>query len=321
MNHKEYRQKLPLLVYGELSKEEQTDLNTHLDNCAECSDELQELQMLQSTADAAASKPSERLLEESRMELRAALRLERSRYTWKDIWTERLQGWLPIFRLSFATMASLAFGIFIGYKAIRPEQTEVTQQQKTDVPVVNATGNVPVWDSTDLRITNVKFEDADASDGNVEFTFEAVTPMTYKGSINDPKAQKVLTYALVNAQNPGIRLRAVNALSVEKLKQPDPTVKNALLEALLKDENPGVRMEALTALQRLEMDDDIKKAFLQVLVKDTNAGLRIAAIKSIEAERLMDHEVVKALKAVQSDDEEYVRLSAKKMIQEVSEKQ
>ena len=316
MNHNEYREKLPLLIYGELAKEEQKLVKAHIEECTTCSEELEQLEKIQTTFEAAAlPKTSEQLLNEARIELRAALRLERSRMTWKDIWTERIQGWMPSLRISFAALASLAFGIFIGYKAIRPASVQPGDKEKVVhiTPVATPSG--------DMQIMNVKFQDADASDGNVEFTFEATRPMSYKGSINNPDAQKVLTYALVNAQNPGIRLHAVNALGAKLLRKPDDAIKKALIEALMKDENPGVRMEAMTALQKFEVDQEIKEAFLHVLVKDQSAGMRIAAIQSIEAERLMDQQVVNVLRGVQSDSEEYVRLKAKTLIQEVSQKQ
>jgi hypothetical protein len=321
MNHNDYREQLPLLIYGELENGEKQELQLHLDQCIHCSEELDQLAKTQATIDAAnLPKTSEQLLNEARIELRAALRNERSRKTWKDIWTERLQGYLPVFRLSFAALASMAFGIFIGYKAIQPAGQQFQPEAPRTATPVSEPREMP-QSVGEMQITNVKFEDADATDGNVEFTFEAVRPMRYKGSINDPNAQKVLTYALVNEQNPGIRLHAVNALNAKQLRKPDPAVKNALIQALKEDENPGVRMEALTALQRFETDEEIKQAILQALVSDTNPGLRIAAIKSIEAEGVIDHEVVKVLKEVQTDDEEYIRLSAKKMIQEVSQKQ
>ena len=314
MNHKEYREQLPLLIYGDLAKEEQKELRLHLDQCEQCTQELAQLEKLHSTVDSAAMpKASEQLLSEARLELRAALRMERSRKTWKDIWTERLQGYLPIFRLTFATAASLAFGIIIGYKAIRPEPAPVVHgpDVKTVAPITTG----------ETQITNVKFQDADASDGNVEFTFEAVKPMTYKGNINDARIQEVLTYALINEQNPGIRLHAVNALNARQLRKPDAAIKGALIQALTKDENPGVRIEALAALEKFGPDEDIKQAFLHVLVNDKNAAMRIAAIKSIETERLVDQEVVKVLREAQTDEEDYVRLKAKWLIQEVSQKQ
>jgi HEAT repeats/Putative zinc-finger len=316
MDHHQYSENLSLLIYGELGKKEETELKQHLEHCASCAEELRHLEKLQSTIDSAdLPKASDPLLQEARLELRAALRLERSRKSWKDIWTERIQGWLPMFRLTFASLASLTFGIFIGYKAISPVRVP-----PTDKPAVKI-GSGPVI-AGDTQITNVKFLDADASDGNIEFTFEAIRPMKFKGSINDSSIQKVLTYALVNEQNPGIRLHAVNALNANQTHKRDPELKKALIEALTKDDNPGVRKEALTALQKFEADEDIKKAFLHVLVHDQSPGLRVEAIKSMDTERLMgDQEVVTVLKGMQKDENEFVRLNAKRMIQEVSEKQ
>jgi hypothetical protein len=316
MEHQQYRENLSVLIYGELGQNEEAELREHLKHCSECAKEFEELETLYSTVDSANfPKASEPLLQEARMELRAALRLERSRKMWKGIWTERIQGWLPIFRLTFASLASLALGIFIGYKAISPANETITPgNQKT----IAERG--PVL-SGDTQITNVKFQDSDSRDGNIEFTFEAVQPMKYKGSINNPSIQKVLTYALVNEQNPGIRLHAVNALNAKQIHKPDPQVKRALIEALTKDENPGVRKEALTALQKFDVDEDIKKAYLYVLVHDTNPGMRVEAIKSMETERLMDQEVVTVLKGMQTDENEFVRLNAKRLVQEVSQKQ
>jgi hypothetical protein len=315
MDHNQYRENLPLLIYGELDKVEEKELKQHMEQCVNCKQEFTQLEKLYSTIDDAdVPKATEPLLQEARMELRAALRLERSRNSWKEIWTERLKGWFPIFRLSFAALASLAIGIFIGYKAISPEHFQ-------SQPLTATRGNPPV-PVGDTQITNVKFADADSSDGNIEFTFEAVRPMKYKGSINEPSIQKVLTYALVNEQNPGIRLHAVNAISEQQMHKPDPAVKRALIEALTKDENPGVRKEALTALQKFGPDEEIKQAILHVLVHDQNPGMRVEAIKSMDTERLMeDQEVVKVLKGMRTDENEFVRLNAIRMTQEVREKQ
>ena len=318
MDHQQYRENLSLLLYGELGKSEETELREHMKHCESCAKEFEELETLFSTIDSAKfPKASEPLLQDARMELRAALRLERSKKTWKDIWTERIQGWLPLFRLTFASLASLALGIFIGYKAISPS---IPTPQNSNAQNQGGIHAGPVGEG-ETQITNVKFQDSNTSDGQIEFTFEAVRPMKYKGSINNPNIQKVLTYALVNEQNPGVRLHAVNALNAKREHKPDGEVKRALIEALTKDENPGVRKEALTALQKFDVDEDIKKAYLYVLVHDQSPGLRVEAIKSMENERLMDQEVVSVLKGMQTDENEFVRLNAKRLVQEVSQKQ
>jgi len=316
MDHNQYRENLSLHIYGELEESAENALKRHIEECVSCAEELEQLQRLQSAIDSTAlPKVSDPLLQEARMELRAALRLERSRIPLKDFWAERLRGWMPVLRVGLASFASLAIGIFIGYKAISPVQIQpVEKPTAKNISDLVLTG--------DTQITNVKFQDADSSDGNIEFTFEATRPMKFHGSINDPSIQKVLTYALVNEQNPGIRLHAVSALNAKQMHRPDPEIKKALIEAVTKDENPGVRKEALTALQKFKADEDIKKAFLQVLVHDQNPGLRVEAIKSMDTARLMeDQEVVTVLKGMQTDENEFVRLNAKRMIQEVSEKQ
>ena len=64
----------------------------------------------------------------------------------------------------------------------------------------------------DISISNIQFIDSDPSDGEVEFTFQASKPVRLKGNVNDPKIQSVLTYAMLNEQNPGSRLNSINAM-------------------------------------------------------------------------------------------------------------
>ena len=47
------------------------------------------------------------------------------------------------------------------------------------------------------KITNVRFEQPAGNNGEVQFTFEAVKPVTMKGNINDPKIQMILAQAFL----------------------------------------------------------------------------------------------------------------------------
>ena len=51
MNHNEYRENLPLLVYGELNKSEEKELKLHIEQCANCKQEFDQLEKLYSTID------------------------------------------------------------------------------------------------------------------------------------------------------------------------------------------------------------------------------------------------------------------------------
>lgn len=316
MNHQEFREWLPVFAYGDLEGNDKESMQQHLETCADCRTELEQIAKLHgSLYQLPRVSVTEELLQESRQELRAALRIERTKLSFWDRVREGLTSTVPQYRVALGAAAMLAAGVLVGYLAFGRTQTPplVTHTQPPQTPVIR--GNP--------EITNVRFIDSDASDGQVEFEFDAVTPMSVKGSINDAQIQKVLSYAVVNDQNPGIRLRAVSALGTSRqTKGTDPEVRDALIMVLKSDENPGVRKQALEVLQKFPMDEEIKKAFLYVLVHDRNDGMRVSAIKGLETEAKTDQEVLDVFKQkVHSNDIDYIRLKARDLIQEVRQKQ
>jgi hypothetical protein len=322
MNHQTYKEWLQLLIYGELTDEQQAELDAHLRTCAECKQELKELEKFHSVM--SHHKPAEvpeQLLSEARQELRAALRVERSRKTFWDRFAEFVPQFVfPKYSVAFGAVALLAIGIALGRFVLSP----LAQPQQ---PALTENARSAALLDGETRISNVRFIDADASDGEVEFTFDAIAPVRIKGSINDDRVQKVLAHALLNDQNPGVRLRSVNAfaLRAHDLKLPDPQVKKSLISALKSDANPGVRKEALRVLLTFPFDNEIKEAFLHVLLRDKNAGLRIAAINSLDSMRVVgqhsDNELMNVLKEkMQSDQNNYVRIRAKAVLQEVRQR-
>jgi hypothetical protein len=103
----------------------------------------------------------------------------------------------------------------------------------------------------------VRFVNSNPNTGEVEFSFDAVKPVYMKGSVNDPDVQKILAYALLNEQNPGVRLRSVDVIGSEHLKSTgsEVEIKWALIAALKSDDNPGVRKEALAVPEKFPFDD------------------------------------------------------------------
>jgi len=171
-----------------------------------------------------------------------------------------------------------------------------------------------------ISVGNIRFIDADASDGNVEFTYEATAPVHLRGSVNDPLIQGVLSEALTDAQNPGVRLRAASLLNTDQLKQPDADVKRALITALKMDENNGVRKQALAALQNFPFDIEIRDAWLYVLNNDSNPAMRIAAIDAVRTERYRDPEVLRVLEEkMNTDGNEYIRYRSRAVVQEAKQ--
>lgn len=319
MNHQQIREMLPLLVYEELEGRDKTLVEEHLDGCAICRKELNELRQVHASLQKPELDLSEDLLMEARREFRTTLRNERNKVSFWDRVRERFTVVVPDYAQVAGALATLIIGVFIGYIAFG-RNSEV---QSARVQVAKQDTQHVAFRGDNTQISNIKFIDSDASDGQVEFAFDAIKPMRIKGNINDPQVQKVLSYALVNEQNPGVRLHAVSAFaSHEQGKAADPQVKQALIAAVKSDDNPGVRKEALEVLQKFPMDEEIKQSFLYVLVHDRNAGLRVAAIKSLESQQQIDKDVVNVLRQkIQSDDNDYIRMKAKDVLQEVKQKQ
>ena len=326
MNHQEFKSWLEASLHGDLEPEQQRMLDEHLAGCAECRSEREELQRLFAAVDGSKRlEVTENLLQEARQELRVALRLERSRVSLWDQIRQKTEEWLaPWVRTSLAAASMIAVGFIAGSLVTGPSASTnggMLIQQVSD--------NTQVFRG-EPQITNVRFDDADPGDGQVAFSFDAVTPVQVKGSPNDPGVQSVLTKALMYEGNPGVRLRAVSAITSQiQIQMTNPTkgdaeVKQALIEAMKFDPNPGVRREALRALGKFPFDEDIKKGLLFVLNKDENEGLRVEAINNLAAAkdefRASDEHLLDILrKRVQSDNNRYVRQRARAVLQEVQQ--
>jgi len=320
MRHEKYREWLPLLIYDELTPGEHDALDRHLRECPECRADLEDLKQLHATLlQTGPVTPDDKLLREARQALSSALREKDPSGLWSRI-TDAVAGIMfPNVKLVLGGCAALAAGILVGRLTFVP----AAPQGGLLTPVRDDNAQVP---DGNTRIANVRFIQSDAATGEVEFTFDAVAPVHIKGNINDERVQGVLAHALVNDENPGVRLRSVSAFStqIQRLKLPDRKVKAALILALKTDGNPGVRKEALKALQGFPFDEEIKQAFLYVLVRDTNPALRIAAINSLDSARVegqaTDRDLLDVLKQrMKTDDNTYIRLRAKSVLEEIKQ--
>ena len=175
--------------------------------------------------------------------------------------------------------------------------------------------------SNQVRIQNINFIDPDPSDGEVEFTFETVQSDRMKGSVNDTELQKILTYAVLNEQNPGTRLNSISVINANQIQKPDDEIKSTLIAVAKYDDNPGVRREALKSLNKLPADEEIKNTMIYVLLNDTSAGIRIEAINGlVDAAKTginLNQKDLNTLRdKIQIDDNNYIRYQAKNIIKE-----
>jgi len=295
------------LPYDELNEEEKKSLDQHLQTCAECRAELEDVKNFHTAVSRHRRiAMSHQMLSDARRQLRLALNETLSR---QPFWERLIE---PIYKISFSGIAILAVGFVIGYMmSSAPGVQRILGDEQA--------GIVPVPEG-DSRITNVRFMDADASDGEIEFTFDLVRPVHLRGKMSDPQIQKVLAHALVNSQNPGVRLRTVNALSDQQEPLETEELRAALLEVITSDPNPAMRKEGLSLLQKCSYSEDLKEALLHVLRNDQNSGVRIAAIMVLDYFKdhtLVDPDVLKVLQEkIDSDENNYIRLIARNFLEE-----
>jgi hypothetical protein len=276
MDHNLYTEWLQLSVHGELDPDKQAMLDKHIRSCNECRRERDELErMLESIRASGAGEPTDEQLITARQRLRAALWDEPSAGAAAERRADRreslLSRWFRGYRLALAGAATLLIGFFAGYLVVGGAKP-VTPPQV-----------IPLGEEFYADVSNVRFLNADAGDGQIELQYDQIRPMRFKASMDDERMRRLLADAIVTCSNPGVRLQAINLIETEGGDTPNSDIKRALIGALLTDPNAGVRRSALLALQQLPYDNEIKETLMFVLDQDENPGIRVAAMNYLTA--------------------------------------
>lgn len=308
--HIYYQRMLPRLLYGELTVPESRTLEEHLQTCEQCRKELNSTRELHALlVKVPGAEVEDTLLREARIQSRAALGTRQQGPTaWDKV---RIAFSLPlVYRpaIAGAVLLLVVLGFFTGK--------------------IVASGGVAGQESSFMlaegaHIANVQFVSAGRTSGVVEVLFDAVKPVRLRSTVDDPTIRKVLAYALMNEENPGVRLRAVGVVAGTPTAPVEPEVKAALLLALRSDPNDGVRRQALKAILRFPPDTEMRDALLQVLLHDKNAGMRVAAIGALDTMRTgvskADPRMQDILRdRVQNDENLFVRVKSRSLLEENS---
>jgi hypothetical protein len=157
-------------------------------------------------------------------------------------------------------------------------------------------------------ITNLQIVNADAATGQIELAGEVSQPMRFHGRMDDDTIRQLLFNALRDENNPGSRLKAVEALSQKPTEEP---VEEALINAMVYDGDPGVRMRAVEGLKTFASEQHVRAAFMHTLQNDDNPGIRIEAINALTKGNPNDADLAKSLQEVtKKDNNQYIRTKA-----------
>ena len=298
LNCKEYQHQITLFLYEELPEGTLPGLQAHLLECGDCKSVFESEQALHSAfADDTAGwdVPSD-LLVESRKALADELdRIEKKRSWWR----------MPAFSVVFSPMRllessalvamGLALGVYISNQQVRVAPSVASNRATDQISVMPSNGT----------ITNLQVVNADAATGQVELAGQVSQPMRFQGKMEDETIRQLLFNALRDTNNPGSRLKAVEALSQ---KPNDEPIEEALINAMVYDDDAGVRMRAAEGLKTFASEQHVRAAFMHTLQNDDNPGIRIQAIDALIKHNSKDAGLAKSLQEVtKKDDNPYIR--------------
>lgn len=307
MDCRSVEERLPLYLYGELAEADRIEMDAHLAACSACAGSLAELRRLHDALESRPRlEPSPEFLARCRLDLEEAL--DRETTGWRALIRSGFGLWPAgaTFRVSTA-LAVLLVGFSMGWAVRQQTASQPAPHTAEPSPWIGA-------DLSGLRISGISRVTPDPTTGVVHITMDAERRLTLEGSVDDPRIQQVLLYAVKNYDNPGIRH---DTLEVLRARSTDPAIRAVLLHALRYDPNDGVRLEALQAVRELAWSPEVRVALLEALQKDSNPGVRVAAINVLLEHA--DEEVLPALKEVaRQDSNPYVRMKCANAVRELA---
>ncbi len=270
MNCEAAAKHLALLLYGDLSFDEEEQVQMHLDDCASCRRESERQRAIHRLLDQRELEPSASLLNQCRRDLESSLTREDVRpdggfwHKWES-WFASLH-WKPA-----GALALIALGFFgarltnngLGFGGFNPTSGPSALIGNG----VNTAGLEPMT-------SRVRYVEPNAS-GQVQIVVDETRQRILSGRLDDEKIRHLLLSAAKDPSDPGLRVESVDILNGNS---DSADVRGALVAVLLHDSNAGVRLKALEGLKSFAADPEVRKALSQALLKDTNPGVRTQAI-------------------------------------------
>ena len=290
---------IPLYFYGEVTPDEEDQVDQHLHECAACAAQLERQRTLAAALNRRQSETPPALLEECRDDLMAAIvgGAPRQVKPAKGPWALFLEAMGATFA-SFGRMrqpVGALLLILLGYS--------VARFSSSSGPTLSAVPSDNVFST----VRSIKA----GNDGRLQITLDETRRQEVSGRLEDPNIQRLIL-AGSRDENPAVRVESVGFL---KNRADSPPVLDSLLNTLAGDPNDGVRLKALDALKPMAGDPRVLKTLSQVLLNDANPAMRMQVIDLMVTRR--DDSVVGVLQnLMQREDNSGVRLKASKVLKD-----
>jgi hypothetical protein len=298
---KSVRDQFALLLYGELSFDQEERVESHLDACEECRIALQQEKAVHAAFDQLEISPSPSLLRECREDLRIRVMEEeasprRAQAGWwekfVDALTLRPSGGLlrPAGALTLVAM---------GFMAARM------------LPTGGVNGNYAGLLAPGAE--RVRYVEP-ASDGKIQIVLDETRQRIVSGRLDDQQIRALLLTAAKDPSDPGLRAETVDILNT---RAQSADVRDALIKSLQEDQNAGVRMKAMDGLRPFAQHPEVRAALTHVLLKDSNPGLRTQAIDLLTKGATVDRQIVGTLQELmlRGEQQGYVRERCRRVLE------
>lgn len=299
------REQFAMLLYGELSFDDEERIDAHLDACAGCRAALQQEKALHAAFDGVEISPSPSLLRECRENLRVHLMEEPRPRPSPAGWWEKLVDaltWRP--SAGWLRPAGALTLVALGFAGGRM------------LPAINSGDRgYGAMGLTEPGASRVRYVEP-ASGGRVQIVLDETRQRIVSGRLDDQQIRALLLTAAKDPSDPGLRAESVDILNT---RAQSADVRDALIFALRHDQNAGVRMKAMEGLKAFAGEPEVRGALAQVLLSDTNPGLRTQAIDLLTtgSNHNVDRQIVGTLQELMQRGEQqgYVRERCRRVLE------
>lgn len=287
------RKQLPMLLYGELSFDEEERVEKHLEDCVVCRTSLESERQLLAAFDQVAVEPSPTLLRQSRDRLFAQLQSEPARAAGTSWWDRLIEAFtIPAGLLRPAgALTFIALG-FLGAR-LAPNMGPLSGLSMADInPGMS-------------RVRTVE----SSPNGQVRIVLDETRQRTVSGSLEENEIRALLLAATRDPNDPRLRASTVAILGSQRDPDMAKDVRDTLVFTVLNDMNDGVRLKAMEGLKMFAMEPDVRNALADVLLADANPAMRNQAIDLLmqgldTTQRRVDSRVIGALQELMSRENE-----------------
>ncbi len=312
---KNYQEKLVLYLYNELTEPERKDLAKHLQSCADCQEELSQLQLVHETIPQHPPElPEEATLQLLRNSISGRIRGQRQ----KRIGAPRSMASIfqpaPLLKFGLALFIFTA-GFFTGTRfGIRESNQDFSALE----PLLTANQQIQSGSSEiNPLLAGIKKLQYDPKTGSIEVYYTTVNEVYLEGKMENPTVRNMLRKAILEEGNPAVRLHAVKV--VKSIAEKEVSIESEIIEALTlligKEQNVGVRLKVLKVLKALLPNPFVKIIIFRVLLHDPNPALRIEAMDAILKTKLSKEDVNIFRKVAKQDSNTYIISQAKRVIE------